>query len=496
MRKHNYFVNFLIKINKFINSLLSRNLNKLNAANLKNILINNKVFLTIVLLVILFFSYLSLPNIFNKDQISVELKKNLLDKLNLEFNFEKKLDYKFLPRPHFITSESSLKINENKISEINKLKIYVSLESLFSLKNMKVKNVIIEEANFNLNKNNYDFFIKLLDSNFKDIKLEILDSNIFYKNLENDVLFINHIESAKYIYDPKEFKNILFSKNNIFNLPYLLEVSNNQDKKKLNSKIKIESLNLQLENQFSYEEEFKSGLSEFNFLNSKSIAEYKVGKNNFEFKLFDNAQKSKFSYNGKLNFRPFHSYLEGSAMKINFFHLFSSNAIIKELLKTEILNNKNIDFKLGISVNKVKNFENFTNIFLKSKIQEGLIDLDQTKFSWKNYVNFVLTDSLVYVKDGKLILDASSEINLINLDEIYKFLFTPKNLRKKINKININFSYLFDEKTISINNMKVDGVSDENLYKNINKINLKDNSLQNKIYFKKLLNDLIKSYVG
>ena len=104
------------------------------------------------LLVILFFSYLSLPNIFNKNQISVELKKNLLDKLNLEFNFEKKLDYKFLPRPHFLTSESSLIFNENKISEINKLKIYVSLESLFSLKNMKIKNVKIEKANFNLDR--------------------------------------------------------------------------------------------------------------------------------------------------------------------------------------------------------------------------------------------------------------------------------------------------------------------------------------------------------
>jgi hypothetical protein len=196
-------------------------------------------------LVILFFSYLSLPNIFNKNQISVELKKDLLDKLNLEFNFEKKLDYKFLPRPHFSNNRIFSKINENKISEINKLKIYVSLESLFSLKNMKVKNVIIEEANFNLNKNNYDFFIKLLDSDFEDIKLEILDSNIFYKNLENDVLFINHIESAKYIYDPKEFKNILFSKNNIFNLPYSIELSNNEEEKKLNSKINIGSLNLQ-----------------------------------------------------------------------------------------------------------------------------------------------------------------------------------------------------------------------------------------------------------
>jgi hypothetical protein len=496
MKKHNYFVKFLIKINKIINSLLERNLNKLNVANLKNILINNKVFLAIVLLIILFFSYLSLPNIFNKNQISTELKRDLLEKLNLEFNFEKKLDYKFLPRPHFITSGSSLIFNDNKISKINKLKIYVSLESLFSLKNMKVKNVIIEEANFNINKNNYNFFIKLLDNDFKDIKLEILNSNIFYKNLENDVLFINHIEKAKYVYDPKEFKNILNSKNSIFNLTYSFEMSNNQDEKKLNSKINIRSLNFQLENQFSYGEELKSGLSEFNFLNFKSVAEYKTGKNNFEFKLFDKAQKSKFSYNGKLNFRPFHSYLVGSAATIDFSHLFSDNGIIKQVLKTEILNNKNIDLKLNISANKIKNFDNFTNIFLNSKIQEGLIDFDQTKFSWKNYVNFSLTDSLIYIKNGKLVLDANSEINLIDIDKMYKFLITPKNLRKKINKMNISFTYTFDEKTININSIKVDGISDENLLKNRNEINLKGNSLQNKIYIKKFLNDVIKNYDG
>jgi hypothetical protein len=496
MKKHNYFVKFLIKINKFINSLLERNLNKLNVANLKNILINNKVFLAIVLLVILFFSYLSLPNIFNKNQISVELKRELSEKLNLEFNFEKKLDYKFLPRPHFTTRESSLIFNENKISKIDKLKIYISLESLFSLKNMKIKNVIIEEANFNLNKNNYSFFIKLVDSNFADIKLEILDSNIFYKNLENDVLFINHIESAKYIYDPKEFKNVLYSKNNIFNLPYSIELSNNEDEKKLYLKINIGSLNLWLENQFSYGGEFKSGLSELDFSNSKSVIEYKTDKNNFKFKLFDKAQKSKFSYNGKLNFRPFHSYLMGSATTIDFSHLFSDNAIIKQLLKTEILNNNNIDFKLNISASKIKNFDSFTNIFLKSKIQEGLIDLDQTKFSWKNHANFSLTDSLIYIKNGKLVLDANSEIKLINLNEIYKFLITPKNLRKKINKMNVNFTYLFDEKTLNINDIKVDGIADKNLLNNLNEINLKENSLQNKILFKNLLNKAIKSYAG
>ena len=160
------------------------------------------------------------------------------------------------------------------------------------------------------------------------------------------------------------------------------------------------------------------------------------------------------------------------------------------------MNNKNIDFKLNIFANKIKNFENFTNIFVNSKVQEGLIDFDQTKFSWKNHVNFSLSDSLIYIENGKLVLNANSEINFINLDEIYKFLITPKNLRKKINKMNINFTYLFDEKTLNINDIKVDGIVDENLLENLNEINLKENILQNKIYLKKFLNDLIKSYAG
>ncbi len=496
MNSHNFFVKILKKINNFINSLLKKNLNKLNANNLKKLLINNKIFLIIIVGIILFFSYLSIPNIFNQNEISSKIKKNLLNKLNLEFNFEKKLEYKFFPRPHFTTKESSIIFNENEIFEIKKIIIYVSLENLYSLKNMRVKDIIIEEANFNLNKNNYGFFIKLLDSNFKDIKLEIINSNIFYRNLENDVLFINNITNAKYIYDPDESKNIFYSKNKIFNLPYSMELFNNKDNKKIVSKINIESLRLQIENQFSIGKELNSGISEFNFLNLKSVAEYKTNKNYFEFKLFDKSLKSKFSYDGKLNFRPFHSYLIGSAIELNFSHLFSSNAIIKQLLKTEIFNNSNVTFKLNIFANKIKNFNDFKNIFLNSKIQEGLIDLDQTKFSWKNYVNFNLTDSLIYVKDGKLILDASSEMNVTNLDEVYKFLLTPKNFRKKINKININFTYLFDEKVINIKNIKIDGKSDKNLNNNLNNIYLRNDNLQNKIYFKNLLNDAIKSYVG
>ena len=94
------------------------------------------------------------------------------------------------------------------------------------------------------------------------------------------------------------------------------------------------------------------------------------------------------------------------------------------------------------------------------------------------------------------IIDANSEINITSLDEVYKFLLTPKSLRKQINKMNINFTYLFDEKIININNIRVNDKTDKNLNNNINKIYLKDNILQNKIYFKKFLNEAIKSYAG
>ena len=93
-------------------------------------------------------SYLSIPNIYNQNQISVELKKELIKKLNLEFNFEKKLDYKFLPRPHFTTNESSLIFNEKNISEINKIKIYVSLDKLISSKKYKSKRCCNRRSKF------------------------------------------------------------------------------------------------------------------------------------------------------------------------------------------------------------------------------------------------------------------------------------------------------------------------------------------------------------
>ena len=496
MPKQNSFVKNLKYISKSINSLLEQNLNKLKFDNFKILASNNKIIITVVAVFIFFISYLLVPTFYKQDDISKELKNELLSKFNLDFTFNQKLNYNFFPRPHFTSKDSLIVKNKKNIAEINQIKIYISLNSLFSVKNFNINEVILEKANFELNNKNSNFFFKILNNNFLDAKLKIQNSNIFFRNSEKDVLFINKIKNMSYYYDQSELKNILYSENEIFNTHFSLEVIDDEDKKKIYSKLNLDFAKLQIENIFNYDLETKSGLANLFFNKKKSSVNYKINKNFFEFDYYDELEKKKFLYNGKLNFKPFFSTLDGDTEEINISYLFGKNAIISELLRTGIFNSKNIDFKLNINANKIQNKRDFVNLFLKSKIQDGLIDLDDTQIEWKNNSIIKLTDTLIFIKDGKLFLDGKSQINIKNIKNIYKFLLTPKNFRKEIKKVNFNFSYGFDERVIILNDIMIDGKYNQKVNEKLNNIYLRGTDMQNKILFKNMTNDLFKAYAG
>ena len=496
MTKSNPLIKNLKTINRLINSLLERNLNKLKFNNLKTVASNNKIILTVVAVFILFLSYLLIPTFYKQGDITKKLKNELLSKFNLDFTFNQKLDYNFFPRPHFTSKESSIIENQENIAEIYKIKIYVSLDNLFSTKNFNINEVILENVNFELSNKNSNFFLKLLNNNFLNTDLKIENSNIFFRNLEDEVLFINKIDNLKYYYDPKKLNNVLYSENEIFNTPYYFEAINDQEQKKLYTKLNVNFLRLEIENIHKYNDEIKSGSASLILNKIKSSLTYKTNKNFFEFNYYDELDDQKFLYKGKLNFKPFFSTLEGSAEEINLSYLFGTNAIFAELLKTEIFNNKNIDFKIDINANKIQNNRKFINIYLKSKIQDGLIDIDDSRLKWKNYSDIKFTDTLFVVKDGKLFLDGKSKINITNINNIYKYLLTPKNFRKKINKIDLSFSYSFDEKILTLNDVMIDSKYNQKVNKRLKNIYFRDTDMQNKILFKNMMNDLLEAYAG
>ena len=494
MSKNNNFVKFFKKIYLSINRLLENYLNKLNPNNLSNILRSNKVFVTFLPIIILFLSYLSIPHVYNKAEIQKEFENQLLDKFGLNFNFKQNFEYNFYPRPHFIIEESSILEKEIKISDIKKLSIYVSLNNLFSLKNITIKDVILENANFNLNKKNSDFFLKLLDNNFSQSRFIIKNSNIFFKNNEKEVLFVNKILNMKYYYDTKELKNLVNSDNEIFNVPYFL--TSNKEKKKIFTKINLNFLKLQIENEIDYSNEKKIGLLNILFEKKKSKATYQLDENNFTFNYIENSKDPDYFYKGNINFTPFFSNLNGKTNKLDLSIIFDPNLLFVQSVKTEIFNHKNLNFDLSIKANQIKNYQSFKNFILESKIKQGLIDFDKTKLSWSNYADFEISDSLLYVNENQLLLDGKLLVDVKNYNEIYKYLQISKNLRPKLDTLEFDFNYNFDQQIINFKAIKLNGQINEKVKDVLKKIVLKSNKLQNKIYFKNIMKEALAAYSG
>jgi len=103
---------------------------------------------------------------------------------------------------------------------------------------------------------------------------------------------------------------------------------------------------------------------------------------------------------------------------------------------------------------------------------------------------------LIFVRNGELVLDGKLNININDYNKVYKFLLTPKNYRNQIKQIDLNFTYNFDQKIAELKDIKIDNKINENVNKILNNVILKKDDLQNKIYFKNLLNKAIKSYAG
>ena len=206
MTKPNLFVKKLKNIGKSINSLLEQNLNKLKFDNLKILARNNKIILSVVAVFFFLISYLLLPTFYKQDDISKEIKNELLSKFNLDFTFNQKLNYNFFPRPHFTSKDSLIIKNQKNIAEINQIKIYVSLDNLFSIKNFNINEVILDKVNFELNNKNSNFFSKILNNNFLDANLKIQNSNLFFRNSEKEVLFINKINKMNFLENQSELE--------------------------------------------------------------------------------------------------------------------------------------------------------------------------------------------------------------------------------------------------------------------------------------------------
>ena len=514
--KHNFKIfkkidYFSKKIDHFINRLKKKNLNKLNnlykaksikfnfiskkiKIKLKFFSIKNRIYYTAFGIIFFILTYLSVPYFYSSfkliDKIESELSKNL----NIDFNLSEKFTYSFFPRPHFTFEQVSLL---NEFQNSGKIKVDIPINKLIFFENIKIKDIVLSNINFNINKENYNFFTELLRNDFSNFKFEIKNSNIFFRNIKNDVLFINKIDYLKYYYDKKKLSNFLTADNEIFNLFYNIKLKNDFVNKKITSVINSRPLNLKIENNLDYKDlGKKEGLLNIFFNKKKNNIVYNYSKDLIKFNFSERSVDSNFNYKGTINLKPFFSESLGFFKKVNLKEFLNPNLILLQFLKTEILNNKNLNMSTSLNAKQIDTFQNLHNLALKVKIREGLLDINETTISWLNIADIKILDSLILMNDNNLVLDTLVAIEINNFQEFYKFFQTPRNYRKEIKKIEFNLSYNFDQFTADLNDIRIDGVIDPNVNKILKKLILKNNKLQNRIYIKNLINKAMKFYAG
>ena len=495
MRKQNLLSKKISKQILSINNLLESYFNSLRRFILDTKRLrfdkNNKVFLVIVSIIFLIIVYFLLPTAYNKKLIQKEIKNQVLQKYNMSIKFDNEIRYNFFPKPHFGSKNLFLYNDQKKIGEVKNFKIFINFKNFFRFNQIQTLDVIFDKADFNVKKSDFSFFITLLKTEPNRHKINIKRSNLFFLNKDDEVLFINQINDSQIYYDLKNLKNIFVSKSKVFNVPYKLIIGNDKLNEILDFELVSKKLVLKIENETDYKMEEDIGSLKISFKNKSNIFNYQINQNTMGVFLDDTNK----TFKALLEFKPF--YLE-SSINYQTFRLkdLLNNSFFIEILKSQIFNNKNLNALINFKVKNVYDFNRFSDLSLKLKIEDGNYNFSNSNILSKENVKVLFSDAFLNFDKEKINLNGRTSFEVKNEDEFYKFFQIKKKLRKNIEKIELDFNYDFNEEKITFDNLRIDNKSNKKIEEIISNFNSSNKKFLNKITFKNFVNDILIAYFG
>ncbi len=496
MPKHNNLVKKIKKQFLSANDSIESLFNQLNIfiLNFKKTRFNknSKVILALGVTLILILSYFLIPTVYDKKNLEQKIKNQILKKYQIDINFNKNINYSLLPRPHFTSKNATISRNKNIIADIENLKIFIAIDKFFYPEEMEVEDVILDKAELNIKKTDFNFFQDLLNIEPSKNEIIIQNSKMFYKNENDEVLFINKINNTKFYYDSNNLENVLISKNEIFNVPYKLLIKNDRFNKKIFSNFKSNKIRLNIENEIDYQDKILNGLLEISFVNKSTSLNYDFKKNSLSFKSDD----TKNTYNGKIDLKPFYFNANFNYDGLSLKNFFEEDSILTDLIKSELLNNQNLNININVNVKDIVNISEFNNLYLKIDMERGNISNSDSSVMWKDDLKITLSESLLSYDQEDIYLIGKIAIDMKDAGDFYKSFQIKKNYRKDIKKIEFDFNYNFTKKKVFFDNVFIDSKFNSKVEVFLEDFNSNEKKILNKIRFKNFVNNFFAAYAG
>ncbi len=497
MSKHNFLNKKIKKQFLSINDLIESNFNKLKffKSNYKRFLQRreNRLVIIIGTVVILTLSYLLIPTFYNKESIQIQIKNKILKNYNIDIKFNEKINYLIFPKPHFSAKNLTILRNKKEIGLTNNLKVYVGLGQFFSMKNIiDMRNLVFDKTDFNIYLDDFLFFENLLKTEPNENKIIFKKSNIFFKNDDEEVLFINKISKGEFFYDPNNLQNVLISKNEVFKVPFKLTIKNDKFNKKILTKFNSKKIRLNLESETNYQDDIKDGLLDILFINKSTSLNYEINKESFKF--FSNTTNN--LYNGSIDYKPFYFSADFNYDGLSSKNLFNDDSILIDLINSEILNNKNLSANLNLIVKDITNVKELNNLYLKVSIEEGDIDLSDSNIMWKEDLKIIFNESLLTLDEDGINLVGTVKLDFRDIDNFYSSFQINKINRKDIKKIQLDFVYNLNNRSLRFDNPRINEKQNSEIDEFLNIFNSNEDRVFNKITFKNFINNFFRAYSG
>ena len=494
MQKKNLFKK---KFNKIVLSTTERiesffNFFRVNIFHKKNFskllkTVDRKIFLGVATMFVAIISYFFIPLFYDENKIKKQLENQIFDQYNLEVKFDQTLKYGLFPKPHFLSENTIIEYKSNNIAESNNTKVFISINNFFSSDKIKIKNLVFNKTDFRIEGSNFKFFIDLINNRKSAWKINFLNSKFFYLDQNDDIVFLTSIKRLDYLYQDIFIKKII-SKLNIYNFPVNLEVNHNILEKEFLVEAKLHPLRLNIKNNSNYNDQKLDGELNLSIINKDKKIKYSLENNYLNFNTKDN------KITGKINIKPFFISSNVDFFQIDLKKIFKDNSILVNVLKSEVLNNNNLNGEINVNTNNFRgvNFLNKTKLVIG--LEEGNIFIKNLRTTFKDSVVVNLNDAQLIVDNNKLKFAGYISLNFIDITEFYSHYQINRNYRKNIKKINFGFLFNLDDKFIEIDNLKVDGNINQNLEKFLNNFNSKKKNILNKIIFRNSVKDFLKNY--
>ena len=251
-------------------------------------------------------------------------------------------------------------------------------------------------------------------------------------------------------------------------------------------------IRLNIENEFDYDEENKSGLLDILFVNKGTSLSYKISSNLISF----NSEDLKNKFKGLIEIKPFYLSADFNYDGLSTKNLFDEESLVIDLIKSEIFNNQNLNANIKFNLKDITNIAELNNLFLNINVKEGSIDLSNSSIMWKEDLKILLDESNLNYDGNQINLDGKITLQFKDIDNFYRSFQIKKNNRKKINKVELYFVFDFNQNTMNFSNARIDGSPNLKIEEYFDRFNESGNREFNKVRFKNFVSNFFDIYAG